>query len=611
MESPGSLLDLPPSEALREGQRRIVEAVTTQRRGVVTAQLPTGYGKTRAATEAYAALHRFGDVNRLLYIVPTDAQRRQFVKDGQAEFRCSGMNVQPFDLSYSPTMALREHRNDKTSVYVTTIQALAMGQGEIVRDLMQTGRWMIVIDEFHHYGIDKAWTRSVMDLPAQLVLAMSATPYRKDDDSAFGAPTVTLKYRDALQERAVKALQLHAYEYRVDAITVNGERVSFTTSEVAAEVGSVQPNAIDEYVVRHKMRWSPQYVTPLVTIPLERLITRRLETGLPLQMIVGAMGCLHAQMVFEQVAAVFGELLRIDWVGTGPNGRPDEVNQSIIAKFCPRKVNGRRRPEDVQLDILIHVGMAGEGLDSVYVVEVVHLNPASINNSNHQENGRASRRLPISDESQQYATINVDSSSPYAAFIGDRVMDLLDAEHVENDDDSDQASTEPVTEDYKESPDEPRAYIANCELVNIDRGDPEVRACADMLAQAAGLSFIKLADALADTNHPLWDRALELRRRELIQRAAGLDRMATLAQLKANVESITGKVASLATRLLSPTTRFDRSLIGQVKKRINQRKKGLFGEVENADEKALKDHYAFVKGLERELLHGAIPSWLR
>ena len=54
--------------------------------------------------------------------------------------------------------------------------------------------------------------------------------------------------------------------------------------------------------------------------------------------------------------------LRIDWVGTGMNGRSDGENKAILRKFCPDKVDGKRRPQDVRLDVLVHVGMAGRRL---------------------------------------------------------------------------------------------------------------------------------------------------------------------------------------------------------------------------------------------------------
>ena len=97
------------------------------------------------------------------------------------------------------------------------------------------------------------------------------------------------------------------------------------------------------------------------------MMLHRLETGHDkLQILIGAMCCSHAELVCEQVKAHVDALypgqLTVDWVGTGPNGRSDNENRAIIRKFCPEKVDGTRRPEDIKLDIKKYVD------DSVYLV---------------------------------------------------------------------------------------------------------------------------------------------------------------------------------------------------------------------------------------------------
>ena len=403
-----------------------------------------------------------------------------------------------------------------------------------------------------------------------------------------------MRYRESVGEGAAKSLESHSYEYRVDAITVNGEPVSFTTTEVVDAAGSSEPNAIDKFIVDKKLRWSPKYISPLVSIPIERLLARR--GGLPLQMIVGAMGCLHAKMVHEQIRSMFGDMLRVDWVGTGPNGRSDAENAAVIRKFCPPKNrDGSRRAEDVQLDILVHVGMAGEGLDSVFVSEVVHLNRASITNQNDQENGRASRIIPGAPRELQRAFINVDSSSPYAAWSGERVMDAFDRENGESPPEEEPDDGESECRDPSELPDEPTIIIADCELLHIDRGDPEVRGCAEALLQAGNWSMT----ALDDPEHEIWDRAIQLRRRELEERARGQEGRSVLYQLKASIQNAVGKVASLTARRGS-TIRFERGLIGDLRERINREMKKRWGHgIDVAEEGELRERYAWLNVLSR------------
>lgn len=607
MQPSSPVHSVPPRKTLREGQRRVVEELVSRGPGVLPVQLPTGYGKTLTAACCFRTLWASGAVNRLLYLVPTAAQLRQFCEDGDTDFLDAGLSgITPFDIGYNPAIAVKYHRTNRTVVFAATIQALATGAvGLAVREMMQTGVWMVVVDEYHHYGMDKSWGRAALQLGAKYVLAMSATPERKNQDSAFGPPKLRVSYREAVKERAAKTLRLHSYEYKVDAVNYNGEIVSFTTSEVVAAAGSDDPGAIDKYIVDRRLRWSPKYISPLVSIPIERLLARR--RGLPLQMIVGAMSCLHAKMVCEQIRTMFGELLRVDWVGTGPNGRSDIENERVLKKFCPPKRNGERRQEDIGLDVLVHVGMAGEGLDSVFVAEVVHLNRASITNQNDQENGRASRRIPGAPEELQQAYINVDSSSPYADWAGKKVMDVFDRQNGEAPQESEEDNSDDELREPSELPEEPIVMIADCTLQHIDKGDAEVRGCAEALI-AEGHYDPKIME---DPQHPIWDAALRLRRLELESRARGQDKMSTLYQLRDSIKSAVGTVASLAVRTGS-RLRPQGSAIGDICKRINQEiKKRFGGGVESADEDGLRARYAWLKQLEVSIRKEGVPGWLR
>lgn len=607
MQPSSTVRSVSPRKNLRDGQRRVVEEALAKASGVLAVQLPTGYGKTLTAAAVFRALRERGDVNRVMYLVPTVAQLRQFCEDGGDEFLDAGLDgITPFDVGYNPSDAVKRHRTNRTVVFAATIQAVtAGGVGIALREMLQTGVWMIVVDEYHHYGIDKTWGRSALNMGAKFVLAMSATPERKNQDSAFGSPHVRVTYREAVKQKAAKTLRLHAYEYKVDAVTVNGEVVSFTTSEIIDAAGSDDPSAIDKYIVDRKLRWSPKYISPLVSIPVERLLARR-RGVLKLQMIVGAMSCLHARMVCEQIQTMFGDLMRIDWVGTGPNGRSDSENEAVLRKFCPPKRNGRRDPEDIQIDILVHVGMAGEGLDSVFVSEVVHLNKATITNQNDQENGRASRRIPGAPEELQQAYVNVDSSSPYAEWAGKKIMDVFDRENgeppPENDNDDD-----PDTRDPSELPDEPTIVIADCTLQHIDKGDPEVKGCAEALVKEGHYD----PTIMNDPQHPIWDAALELRRRELEARARGQDKMSTMYQLRASIQDAVGKVASLAARTGS-NMRPQGSLIGDLCKRIRSEMKRRFGAgVADADEAGLRSRYAWLKQQDVTIRKEGVPGWLK
>ena len=118
-------------------------------------KLPTGYGKTFAMCGTYSILKQQGRVNRLLVIFPTRAQINQFKADGKNDLIDTLVDgpLRIDDVSFWGAQAIKHHRTNLTQVFVTTIQALCEKRGmDNCSELMQTGQWMVCVDEYHHYG---------------------------------------------------------------------------------------------------------------------------------------------------------------------------------------------------------------------------------------------------------------------------------------------------------------------------------------------------------------------------------------------------------------------------------------------------------------------------
>lgn len=583
----------------RIGQQKVIDAAIKQKRGSLNIQLPTGYGKTFTASAVFSILHDKGVVNRLLYIVPTTAQLDQFVVDGKADFLDAGLNIGSVcDIGFSGVVAHKQNRTNKSLVYATTIQALTSSgktTWEIVNELMQTGKWMLVVDEYHHYGTEGTWGKEIKKLAFIFTLAMSATPDRPNEDSAFGDAEIKISYRDAVGEKAVKTLHCHSYVYRIDAVMPNGDVDTFTTNDLVEAAGGDSPEKIERLKIERKMRWSPKYVSPLVDAPIARLIRTRMNSRLPLQALVGAMSCSHAELVYDQIKSSYPEF-RVDWCGTGTSGRTAEENKKALDGFCPPKRDGKRLPSDIKVDILIHVGMAGEGLDSTYVSEVIHLNPANINNTNNQENGRASRYLE-----GVVGYINVDSTSKYAPFVGELVMDVMDDPGAKSPENPPSEPEDFNLEDYEPLPDELKAQIWDMECIEIDKG--EVDRMKQAYAEVGGYD-------LSDSECPLHDMAEDLYRSMKRREAEQYNDKSIVAQVDGDVEKSLRAVTHLVIAIMTGKRgRFERSLVGDVKKRINKRKKFVLG-AKSKDVENLNKHYKWIKALEEELMLGVIPKWL-
>lgn len=613
MQSASTMQGVPFRQKPRQGQRRVFDEL--ERCGnYLNIQLPTGYGKTFTAAGCYAIKQREGSVNRLLMILPTDAQLTQIEEDSKsdhADFYLAGVDgpLDVVDIRFFGAEAIRRHRTNTAQIFAITVQSLIQPRGDDnVRMLMQSGRWMVVVDEYHHYGIDKAWGRSVRALPASFLLAMSATPTRPDDDSAFGKPLVTVSYRDAKDEQAVKPLRGHAYHYRIDALDPDGTVHSYTTSDLADAAGAT-PDAVERWKIERKMRWSPKYISPLVSHPLERITEVRLRSGQRVQALFGAMCVSHAELVCGQIHAMYPELA-VDWVGTGMNGRSDAANREILKRFCPPKnQDGLREPT---LDVLVHVGMAGEGLDSTLVTEVVHLNNAARNNSNDQENGRAARLLLAVDGTVIEGHINFDATSDYAQFVGPAIMDAMDGLDEPRLSESDLEPEPASSDDYTLSPEEPAILIYNMELEHIDSGDPGVQRMARVLhdLQPSGFDIRDFEDRMSPRHDAAVRAVIESFKAMRRVEAEESNGKSVVMQWNDQVNNLLSKVVALVIRTITKDgQRVEKTLAGDIKKRINARKKLSIGEI-SRDVDVCRLHYRWLRDVEQDILTNGLPIWL-
>jgi superfamily II DNA or RNA helicase len=597
---------LSSAQNVRPKQREIVEALLTST--AVIAQLPTGYGKTKAGALGFAELRHHGKVNRLLWIVPRRRLAQQAAQDVPEELQKFGINTKALIVGTDRIQSKSAHAIGSIVVFICTVQSLLKKETyETVLAMMETGKWMVVVDEHHHFAIEGQWTNKVRALKFCSLLAMSATAQRRDGADHFGDPQIRETYRNAAQQGYVKELTLHAYHYTIDAVEIDGTVHHFTTEELAEQAGSEDPEAIDAWLSSRKMRFSPKYISPLVMFPIDRIVDKRTR-GLRTQLLVQAMSCSHAKCVVEQIKSLTPEGFTIDWVGTGPHGRTDEENESILTNWCPDKdpVTGAR---NFRLDCLVNVGMAGEGTDSIDVSEVSFLTPGNITSTNKQVIGRGARPIIYLPPSvpQPRCNINVDTGSPMAAYI-DNIEDIFD-EDIEPPDEPEKEPSEREPNEYEELPDHLGWMIADVHFHGIRTTqmfqaifeETKVRTERDTKWTEQQVSEIAAHHA---------ERVL----REYLNR--NNNQSAILAQKADQVEMAVSKIAGLVIRRIMQTgIRPERTLSGDIKKRINTRKKMHFGSAKNASEEILEQHWNWLKKLENEILHAhglqGVPSWLR
>jgi superfamily II DNA or RNA helicase len=597
MELASSASGMPFPKNPRDGQRKLLDKFVNN--DEVTAKLPTGYGKTLCIAGGYAIKKWQGKANRLLVVVPRINQANQAGEEIPRELKALGYETKSINVGMDTNVALQAHRKNSLEVFVVTIQSLTSSAsvGVAVNSLLQTGQWMLAVDECHHYsnGVG-AWSTMIQSLSYSCRLVLSATPKEND---IWPEPDPDVLYIDAQEEGAVKELQLNEYEYVVDVL-IDGELKQYKTSEISEEFGT--SDSIDEKAAKKKMRWSPKYISPLVSIPAQRMLDNRLR-GIKSQMLIQCMSVAHAEMVCKQVETLL-PALHVDWVGTGPMGRSPKENERIIRRFCPPKDRFGKRNWD--LDVLVNVGIAGEGLDSVDVTEVVLLTPASINTSLLQCIGRAARVMNVPEgETQPVGYINCDTDSELAfeqKWTGRKVMGIFDGVPVEGEEVKDPGDG--FDEDYVPIPDEPFVQISHVQLENI-RQEPGYEQLEEQVVKRAGLP-----EEVAK------NFCLNFMKDYVEDRDSQFNQSSIHSQLRSNVDAATGKLSGLVIKkLMSTGARFERSLPGDIKRRIRTQLKRQFGPIDHADEKTLRDQYACVKELEQRILNSSgiegFPSWLR
>jgi hypothetical protein len=244
--------------------------------------------------------------------------------------------------------------------------------------------------------------------------------------------------------------------------------------------------------------------------------------------------------------------------------------------------------------------MAGEGLDTVYVSEVIHLNPANKTNSNDQENGRAARFLP-----DVMAYVNVETGSDYACeeYLGRGIEKAFDMSPAEASEDDSEPTDFEDRGDWPELPEEPEIDIYDVTCIQINTGDwPQVERMEQAVSKASGRP---LDDP--EVKQAAIEFYLDMKRKE----AEMFNDRSLVEQWKSSVDKALGYVSRRVIFEMMPNaTRVDRGLSGDIRRRINTRKKFELGAVDK-DVALLKKHWHWLKDLERQLIKGEIPQWLQ
>jgi hypothetical protein len=571
----------------RPGQSRLIDWLLDHVESALRlcVRWPGGYGKTVGIAIAYMILRQFGRVNRLLVVVANDQQRAQFRRDFPATCRRIGLAIKgdcvwEFDKT---ARAVRTSMFNRCEVFVVTIQMVSATNRKSTDSLMDLlgdgNQWMLAADEYHHYAQEKDWGKSLQRVcdNVRFSLAMSATPTRDGTGTIFGDPDLVVTYREAVDQGAVKKLWLRRYHYTVKATTGDGTEVEYTTDELRQQLDN---ESLSEFEERVGLRYSTKYIHPMILEPLLRLQDRRAASGEPLQMLIRAMSCRHAKYICKVVQDV-APGLRVNWVGSGPNGQPDHVNAAVIEQFVPPA------GQDPQLDVLVQVQKVGEGSDSVMVCEIVDLALANIDGASNQLKQfifRGSRVVPGLDAEQQYCNVNVPSDAKLAgleqdeSLIGVSLMDWIDGDYSKAGSEPDEelpprdGEFNPVPEDFLSI-----VVRRNAELTEVT---DDMRGHFMKFVSGMNGCVVEAASHWDVENNP---EHLEAAKRAYLvvanSHAAEMDAQSQLEQRAQKFDSEVRRLASHGAKIVSRATGVEITgkLIGKLAKKINGHLKAAIG----------------------------------
>jgi hypothetical protein len=272
--------------------------------------------------------------------------------------------------------------------------------------------------------------------------------------------------------------------------------------------------------------------------------------------------------------------------------------------------------------------MAGEGLDTTNVSEVVFLRTASFNNTTFQIIGLASRFLSDDKKEPIEANISFDASTELSRGqkqnggdiiygVGSALMDAMDLlPPIDGDEPQSEDSNDNNNDDDEfppELPDEPAIIIIDMDLIGIDSGDAGVQLMAKLIERTGDPlnGFIDFTKIKTDKDHPDWLKIIELYRKMLSVEADQYNERSVIAQWQDSVASAVSNATGIALALMRQKgTRVERSLAGDIKKRINGRKKLACGPI-STDIAILKQHYSWTQAFAKDLrTKKELPSWL-
>jgi len=603
--------------------------------------LPGGYGKTKAAIGAYAEAREIGSVNRLLIVAPSREQRDAWLECLE-DFNQMNIPVRSFSVgdgsghSYQfaatdiggCSWAYQRHRKNECEVFVVTIQSLcSVGGKSSTNALMETGRWMVIAEEAHHYADEKQWGNALNDLNYELMVGLSATPFRQSGTHIFSgimednSRVVECSIADAIAEGAIRPIKVEKAAYQVEFQTSDKKQTYAFKLEELRTFLYENNLELSEFEARQDLRVLDQFVKPIFLAALDKLDELNDIHPRQHQMIVHAPSVLTAKTYCNWINLLTNNIdgIAARWVGTGAD-QSDKENRKVIADFKANK-----------FPILVQVQMFGEGSDNIRASVGLWLSLlGSDNASSWQGMVRHSRRNYAIPQNQDVAYLFIPEDSPalkraieLSTASGDfwesnpisdaefsqgeiKQLNIPGLEEMERRIKATAADLIDIsnTEEYKRKKEEMEQLLQREKNVLLTEGRREGMTEAQAELVMKRLITEKFESMLLKSLESVNEKLTENQIRE---------------EWSYRVESTVKKIVRNVARRFHPQSvekstiiTLDRTILGHLKKKINGHLKQSSGGKgrKQLDVSDLKRQYDYLAKLAAQIDKGDIPTWL-
>ncbi|MFG0217292.1 DEAD/DEAH box helicase, partial [Brevibacillus porteri] len=313
--------------------------------------------------------------SRVLIITPNKVTRKSIAKTMDMLEDNFWINADViFDIGDSPILVpydedvLDSELNSAHIVYTNVQKLNPSFKNSLLHRVKPDHFDMLIIDEAHHSPAN-TWQEAIKYFSNAKILHVTGTPYRGDGVTVPGKRIHETKLSAVMEERYVKWLRNK---------TINSEDIYFEMEDGTILNIDAAKSLKEEDWVRKSVAMSDECSLEVIKNSINELNElKKLSPNVPHKIMASACNIKHAERLFDLYTQ-------------------ESINAILIHSKMPDKVQDQKFKEIEQhkCEVVINVGMMGEGYDHKYLTIAALFRPYNSLNQFAQIIGRVLRAIP-------------------------------------------------------------------------------------------------------------------------------------------------------------------------------------------------------------------------